>query len=187
MLNPQHAALVLIDVQGNLAQAMADKQRLIANLQSCIKVAQVLNIPIVWIEQYPEGLGETISELKELLPGQAPLSKTTFGCLSNARISEAISRLGRQQLLVCGIEAHVCVLQTTFDLLAAGFQVFVPADAVGSRSRLDWQIGLDRMAGAGAVITTTESVMFEWCERSDTPEFKQISKLVKDRQVLEFS
>ena len=109
MLNPHQTTLILVDVQGNLARAMPESQHLIQNIQRCIKAAQVLEIPIIWIEQYPEGLGETIPELKQLFPEQLPLIKTTFGCMSNPRISDALTQSGRTQLLVCGIETHVCV------------------------------------------------------------------------------
>ena len=182
LMSRDDSRLLIVDMQEKLLPLIGSSPHVIQNCISLVKAARVLGPPVFATEQYPRGLGGTVAELNELLD-DVP-DKFRFSC---AEVLDwgTVSTCEHRQVVVAGIEAHVCVLQTTFDLLAAGFQVFVPADAVGSRSKLDWQIGLDRMAGAGAVITTTESVMFEWCERSDTPEFKQISQIVKERQILE--
>lgn len=179
MLNPHQTALILVDVQGNLARAMPENQHLIKNIQSCIKAAQVLDIPIVWIEQYPEGLGETIAELKELLPEQMPLRKTTFGCMSNPSISEALAQLGRQQLLVCGIETHVCVYQSVMQMFETGYEVELITDAVGSRDPANKQLAIAKMQTKGASLTSTEMWIFEATKDAKSPLFKDILKIVK--------
>ncbi|MBX3437519.1 MAG: isochorismatase family protein [Planctomycetaceae bacterium] len=168
----------MVDMQAKLLPFIATSPQVIANCVTLVKAAQLLGPPVFATEQYPKGLGGTTPELAELL-GPLP-DKVRFSCADVLGWNASLPGM-QTQVVVAGIESHVCVLQTTFDLLAAGFQVFIPADAVGSRSELDWRIALDRMAGGGAVITTTESVLFEWCERSDVPEFKQISQLVKQR------
>ena len=180
LMSRDDSRLLIVDMQQKLLPLIASSPQVTKNCLTLIKAARLLGPPVFATEQYPQGLGSTTPELAELL-GNCP-DKFRFSCAEVLNWGSS-STCEQRQVIVAGIEAHVCVLQTTFDLLAAGFQVFVPADAVGSRNQLDWQIALDRMAGAGAVITTTESVMFEWCESSDVPEFKQISQLVKDRQI----
>lgn len=179
MLNPQQSALILVDVQGNLARAMPENKRLIKNIQSSIKAAQVLDIPIVWIEQYPEGLGETVAELKELLPDQVPLTKTTFGCMANAGINEVLAQLGRKQLLVCGIEAHVCVYQSVIQMLETGYEVELITDAVGSRDPANKQLAIAKMQAKGASLTSTEMWIFEATQDAKSPLFKDILSIVK--------
>jgi len=178
LMSREDSRLLIVDMQAKLLPFIATSPQVIANCVTLVKAARLLGPPVFATEQYPQGLGGTTPELAELL-GDFP-DKFRFSCAEVLGWTDS-SLPTQRQVVVAGIEAHVCVLQTTFDLLASGFQVFVPADAVGSRSELDWRIALDRMAGGGAIITTTESVLFEWCERSDAPEFKQISQLVKDR------
>ncbi len=178
LMSRDDSRLLIVDMQEKLLPFIATAQTVIANCIALVQAARLLGPPVFATEQYPKGLGGTTPALAALLD-DCP-EKTRFSCAEVLGWEES-SLCTHRQVVVAGIEAHVCVLQTTFDLLAAGFQVFIPADAVGSRSELDWRIALDRMAGGGAVITTTESVLFEWCETSDTPEFKQISQLVKNR------
>jgi len=171
--------LLIVDVQEKLVPMIANYERMLGNCRRLIQGAKILEVPVFATEQYPKGLGHTVGPLKELL-GSIP-DKHLFSCaeiLDWGLASEQPDN--RFQVVVAGIEAHVCVLQTALDLLAGGFQVFVPADAVSSRGEFDWKIALDRMSSGGAVITTTESVLFEWCEKSGTPEFKQISQLIKE-------
>ena len=127
-------------------------------------------------EQYPRGLGPTVASLAALLP--APTAKTLFHAAD--AVADELARRAVRRVTIVGIEAHVCIAQTALELLHRGFEVQVPADAVGSRSDFDAEIALRRLERAGAVITTTEAVLFEWTERSDRPEFKAISALVKD-------
>ncbi len=178
LMSRDDSRLLIVDMQEKLLPFIATAQTVTTNCVTLVKAARLLGPPVFATEQYPQGLGGTTSELAALLD-DCP-DKFRFSCAEVLGWDGSSADTPRQ-VIIAGIEAHVCVLQTTFDLLAAGFQVFVPADAVGSRSELDWRIALDRMAGGGAIITTTESVLFEWCETSNAPEFKQISQLVKDR------
>jgi nicotinamidase-related amidase len=179
LLDRTASKLLIVDVQEKLVPLIADAGRMIANSRRLIAGAKILGVPAFATEQYPKGLGPTVPALKALFDSIP--DKLAFSCAEVLSWGTAAEQSdNRYQIVVAGIEAHVCVLQTVFDLLAAGFQVFVPADAVASRGELDWKLALDRMSSGGAVITTTESVLFEWCERSGTPEFKQISQLIKE-------
>ncbi len=171
------AALLVIDVQERLVPAIHDCRRVVWNCGRLIDGAKILGVPVIGTEQYPKGLGKTVPELTERL-GKL-FEKLTFSCRECAAAFQPLLDDGRNKLLICGIEAHVCVQQTVYDMLAAGWQVYVAVDAVASRTKLDRRIALARMASAGAVLTTTEAALFEWCERAGTPEFKQISKLVR--------
>jgi isochorismate hydrolase len=143
-----------------------------------VEACRALDVPVLASEQYPQGLGPTVESLATLL-GDTPPAKLTFSCSRDEGLREAIEKSGRQQVVVTGIEAHVCVLQTVLDLLNNEYEVFVPYDAVNSRRKSDRKWALRRMASAGAVITTTESALFELVERCDTADFKTVAKLIK--------
>ena len=136
-------------------------------------------MPIFITEQYPQGLGSTEAEILQALQGQAPVQKMTFSCCGAEDLISKLRESGIKQIVVAGIESHVCVQQTALDLLAQEFQVQVPKEAVSSRKELDYETALERMARAGVVLTTVEAVLFELLERAGTPEFKQISQLIK--------
>ena len=171
--------LLVVDVQEKLVSRIFECDRLLANCCRLARAANILQVPAFVTEQYAKGLGPTVPQLAELLP--PPPDKLRFSCAEALNWGMATEQTDdRFQVVVAGIEAHVCILQTVLDLLSHGYQVFVPADAVSSRGELNWRIALERMAGCGATITSTESVLFEWCEVAGTPEFKQISQLVKD-------
>ncbi|ACF14018.1 isochorismatase hydrolase [Chloroherpeton thalassium ATCC 35110] len=179
MLDLDNTALVVIDVQGKLAELMHQKESLFENLARLIQGAQILEMPIILTEQYPKGLGRTIDALSSLMPAVTPVEKITFSCCANPDFSEVLRGLHRKQLLVCGIETHICVYQTTMDLLTAGYEVHIVSDAVSSRSAHNKQLGLERMKSAGAVLTGTEMALFELLHIAQGEKFKQISKLVK--------
>jgi len=180
LLSRQDSRLLIVDVQQKLLDRIAVAEQLVANCRRLTQAATILKIPVEATEQYPKGLGSTPHELAELLP-EMP-EKLRFSSVEVLDWGTAAEQPdNRHQVVVAGIESHICVLQTVLDLMAYGFHVFVPADAVASRHKFDWTIALDRMAASGAVITTTESVLFEWCEVAGTPEFKKISQLVKER------
>ncbi|MDA1013064.1 MAG: hydrolase [Planctomycetota bacterium] len=181
LLSRVHSRLLIVDVQQRLIDHIHESTLVVRNCRRLIEGAGILEVPVAATEQYPTGLGTTVPELARLL-GDCP-EKLRFSCaevlawnLANV-ISDSVEST-RNQVVVAGIESHVCVQQTVLDFLSAGFRVFVPADAVSSRNKFDWEIALRRMSDSGATITTTESVLFEWCEVAGTPEFKQISKLV---------
>jgi len=180
MLTIDNTLLVVIDVQGKLAEIMHDKENLFANLERIIKGVQVLNIPIIWTEQVPEKLGPTLPQFSELLAASTkPIPKSSFSCCGVAPFTDALKSSGRQQILMAGIETHVCVYQTTLDLLADGYEVQIVTDAVSSRTPENRHIGLTRMKDAGAVLTGTEMALFELLRVAGGPQFKQIAKIVK--------
>jgi nicotinamidase-related amidase len=171
-------ALLVVDVQERLVPAMADGLRVVWNVRRLIDGAKILGLPVVATEQYPKGLGATVAELAERL-GPAT-AKLTFSCGGCGQLFEEMRGRGVHKILVCGIEAHVCVAQTVLDLLADGWRVYVAADAVGSRFAEDCRIALGRMDSAGATLTTVEAALFEWCEVAGTAEFKAISRLARE-------
>jgi nicotinamidase-related amidase len=178
LMNRDDAALLVVDMQGKLLPLIPGHQRLIWNCRRLIDGAKILGVPTAATEQYPQGLGPTAPELAERL-NPIP-AKLAFSCGERSEIFSAWRERGIWKLLVCGIETHVCVGQTVHDLLAEGFRVYVAADAVGARGPLDHEIALRRMDSAGATLTTTEAALFEWCGRAGSPEFKQISQLVRE-------
>ncbi len=175
-LTREGTVLVVVDVQERLAAVMPYREQVIANIRRLIKVARLLQIPCVVTEQYPRGLGPTVPELQELLPGETFLEKMSFSCCGIETFAAQLQRLQARKLLVVGMETHVCVLQTVLDCLAAGYLVHVPNDAVCSRFTNDWRTGLARLAAAGAVVTTTETALFELLERAGTDEFRTARK-----------
>jgi nicotinamidase-related amidase len=178
MMSRGDTALLVIDVQEKLLPAIADAARVVWNVRRLIDAAKVLGLPISGTEQYPKGLGPTTPELAERL-GPLP-SKLTFSAAGCPEVFQQLRSRGIYKILICGIEAHVCVAQTAFDLLADGWRVFVAVDAVGSRFDVDYRTALARMDSAGATLTTVEAAMFEWCAAAGTPEFKEISRLAPE-------
>ncbi len=179
MLRPDNTALIVVDVQGKLATLMHQKEELYRNLQILIQGARALELPILWLEQYPKGLGPTIPEVAELLTGLQPVAKTRFSGCGEPEFCEELRATGRRQLLLAGIETHICVYQTARDLLAQGYHVEVVADAVSSRTPQNRQIGLGKMRQHGAEVTSVEMVLFELLREAGTPAFKQIAPLVR--------
>jgi nicotinamidase-related amidase len=171
LLSRPRAALVVVDVQEAFRRYEAF-ERVAAAAGRLVEGARILELPVIASEQYPRGLGPTAPEVG--LGTQQPIEKSVFSAVR----AEGFDLQGREQAIVCGIEAHVCVSQTVHDLLAAGVEVHVPADAVGSRHEVDYERGLERMARAGAVIGTVEASLFELLERAGTPEFKAVQKLI---------
>ncbi len=183
LMSRHDTALLVVDVQEKLIGFVEGHRRIVWSIRRLIDGAKILGLPTAATEQYPKGLGRTIPELAERLPRPLwqPLpEKVAFSCGACGDIFRQWREQGLFRVLVCGIEAHVCVQQTVFDLLAEGLRVYVAADAVGSRYRVDYDFALRRMESAGAVLTTTEAALFEWCEAAGTPEFKQISGLVRE-------
>ncbi len=180
LLHRQSSRLLIVDVQEKLVAALSDssRERLIANCRFLAEGATLFGVPVVATEQYPKGLGSTVASLVELI-AERP-AKTRFSALEcTGWGTAAASSDDRFQVVVAGMESHVCVLQTVLDLLAAGYQTFVVVDAIAGRRDLDHQIAVERMANSGATLTTAEAVLFEWCESASAPEFKPLSALVK--------
>lgn len=171
-------ALLVVDVQERLVPAIADHPRVVFNVRRLVDGANALGLPVAATEQYPEGLGPTVPVLRKRL---GPIrSKLSFSCGECAEIFDRLRERGIHKILVAGVEAHVCVEQTVLDLLNDGWRVYVAVDAVGSRHAVDRETALRRMDSSGAVLTTTEAALFEWCEIAGSAEFKEISRLVQE-------
>jgi len=180
MLNLNNSTLIVVDVQGKLAQLMHDKETMFANVKRMISGAQLLDLPIIWTEQVPDKLGSTTLEVADLLSQTTkPISKVSFSCCGCPPFIEQLNALNRQQILMVGLETHICVYQTAVDLIKQGYEVQIITDAVASRIASNKQIGLDRMQGAGAILSSTEMALFELMQRADTAHFKEIAKLVR--------
>ncbi len=179
LMNPDDTGLLVIDVQDRLLAIQPDSQLLVWNIRRLLDGANILGVCTAATEQYPEKLGSTPTVLAELLKTPAT-PKIAFSCINCEAIFSSWRTSGIHRVLVTGIETHVCVQQTVLDLLAAGMQVLVVADAVSARQEVDHKIALRRMEASGAVLTTTEAALFEWCGVAGTPEFKKISALVKE-------
>lgn len=177
-LNREKALLLVVDLQEKLLPAIHQADVCVAAAVKLIRGCQVLGVPVICTEQYPAGLGPTCQSVREVVGAGVPIEKVTFsGCVQGVR--EAIAASGRGQLIVTGTEAHVCVQQTVLDLLREGKDVWVCGDAVSSRRPSDCEVALQRMRQAGAIISTTESVIFELLGQAGTDEFKRILKIVK--------
>jgi nicotinamidase-related amidase len=179
MLKLDNTVLVMIDIQGKLLNAMYEKEALLENAQKLIKGLQVLGVPVLLTEQNPKGLGPTQPELMQLLTSIQPLPKFCFSCYQDAGFKQAFSVLNRKQVLICGIEAHICVYQTALELLAQGCEVQIIADVVSSRSARNRDIALMRMQSEGAKLTTVEMVLFELLQTAESMKFKEIQKVIK--------
>ena len=179
MLDIQNCCLIVVDVQGKLAQLMHEKDILFKNIEIFIQAAKILNIPILWCQQCPQSLGPTTPQIAELLTDIEPINKASFSCCVCDRFNAKLAELSRQQVLLCGIEAHVCIYQTAIDLLRKGFSVEVIADAVSSRTLENKQIAINKMSTEGAKISSTEMALFELLRTADHPRFREIAKLIK--------
>src|SRR5215213_609137 len=179
-LSALNSVLLVVDVQDRLLAVMPDAASLVRDVGFLLDVANLLKVPALATEQYPQGLGPTNAELVRRLPGDRA-AKVAFSCCGAPGLLTELRRLERPNVVVAGMETHVCVLHTALDLLAEGLQVFLPVDAVQSRFPVDHDTALRRLERAGAVPTTAETIAFEWLGGSDHPQFKAVSRLVQDR------
>jgi nicotinamidase-related amidase len=175
----ENTALLVIDIQEKILPAMYEGERVVQNTLKLIHGFKVMNTPIYFTEQYSKGLGPTEARIKKALAGIEPIPKMTFSCFGAGNLFDELERKNISKVVVCGIESHVCVIQTALDLAINEFQVFVAADAVSSRRKYDHEMSLRRMERNNIEITLTESILFEMLTASGTDEFKSISKLVK--------
>jgi nicotinamidase-related amidase len=183
LLARDKSQLLIVDVQEKLVPAIAGKDRVIERCVRLVRAARRLGIPITLSEQYPQGLGPTVDVIRAALANDGFVGdKVEFSCLKAEPLRERLHELrrqGRPQVVLGGTEAHVCVAQTAIDLEAQGFEAFVVADAVGSRSKTSRRLALERLLSSGVDIVDSEMVLFEWLERAGTPEFKEVHALVK--------
>ena len=179
LLTAENTVLLLIDFQEKLFPVMHDKEKLLRNVVKLVKGIKVLEIPIILTEQYPRGLGPTIPEIKELIPEIKPIEKVCFSCCDEASFGEALGALKLMQVLIAGIEAHICVYQTAMALSREGYEVQVVGDGVSSRDPENKLVSLFKMGAAGVSPTTTEMALFELLKVASGDKFKQISNIVK--------
>lgn len=178
LLARETSALLVVDIQEKLIPAIDSSANVVAKSKQLTEAAAILGVPILVSEQYPRGLGKTVDAL-DLSNAEVVEEKSMFSCRECQQIAGFLREKAIQTVLLCGIEAHVCVAQTAFDLLAAGFNVHIAVDAIGSRSSIDRETAISRLNLHGVTSTTVEAAIFEWCETSSAAEFKQISQLVK--------
>lgn len=175
----QNSVLLIIDVQGKLANMMCDSNYQLY-IRGLIKVAGILDIPILLTEQAPDKIGRTVVEITDMLKGVVPITKQTFSCCGEPAFVDALKHLGRKHVVVCGIESHVCVYQTVRDLLQSGHQVSVVAEAVSARSKYNAHAGIARCKELGAVLTTLEMLVTELIVSTKHPKFREIMTLLKN-------
>ena len=179
LIRRNQSTLFVVDEQARLAPAMFSRDQAVANTAILIRAATRLGVPVLASEQYPKGLGPTVPEIAALLPAGAIAEKLHFSCASDPGIVARVAELGRKQIIVAGMEAHVCVLQTALGLKERGYPVYVVADATSSRRPESHALAMDRLRLAGIPVVNTEMVVFEWLEQAGTAEFKELSALIK--------
>ena len=178
LINEKNAMFLIIDIQEKLVNMLKD-DKIKKNSEILAKAANILNIPVIITEQYPKGLGNTISEIKNNLINVQYTEKTNFNACLEPNIIELIKNSNRKQIIIFGIEAHICVLQTAFDLLNRGYEIYIVEEATGSRKEENKQLALKRLIHAGCQIVTTEMVIFELLKSSKHPNFKEVQALIK--------
>lgn len=179
MLTIESSLLVVIDVQESLARVMHGREALLENLQKILKGATILGIPMIVTEQVPEKLGGTIPEISPLLGSVNPIPKANFSCCAEDRFMRELDGMKRRQILTVGIESHVCVYQTTVDLIRRGYEVHIITDCISSRTEENRTLGIERMKDEGAKVTSTEMALFELMKIAGGDRFREISRLVK--------
>lgn len=180
-LDASQCALVVVDIQQKLLPPIFNKEALVKNTQLLVRLAKILHLPVLLTTQYRKGLGDTVPEIASLLDEVSPIDKMEFSSFGSDVFCSALKSLPGQRntVLLCGMEAHICVMQTALGALNDGYLVHVASDAIGSRAESNWKIGLDRMQAAGAVISSTEMMMYELLRCSGTPQFKQLLPYLK--------
>ncbi len=178
--NREECVLLVIDVQEKLIDTISDKANVLENIKALIRSAHVLDVPILVTEQ--ERLGETVSDINVMLPS-GKIRKLAFSCCKVPEFTSSLAKISRKNVIVCGIEAHICVMQTVVDLPRYGYTVAVPQDAVSSYGAVDRESALQRMRDSGAVITTTEALIYELTERAGTEQFRKVLEIVKERRL----
>ena len=178
-LNKNDSVLVIVDIQERLAAVMGERQKVIGNCLHLITASGLFEIPLVITEQYPKGLGPTVKEIRDVAGTSGVIEKIDFSCCNEPKFLDALAATGRRKIIVSGMETHVCVLQTCLGLLREGYTVHIVRDAVCSRKTGDYKTGIEFLRDAGAVITCTETILFQLLEKAGTEKFKLISKRIK--------
>jgi nicotinamidase-related amidase len=177
----QEVVLMVIDIQERLLAAMPEdvRQKVLRNAGILVKAAREFGYPIILLEQYPQGLRHTATEIKDLIPEISPIEKVAFNCCDVPAFTDTLERLGRRDVILCGMESHICILQTSFGLMEIGKRVFVSADAVCSRVKLNWDLSLEVMRQAGVMVGSTEMLLFMLNNTARTEDFTKLSRMVK--------
>jgi nicotinamidase-related amidase len=180
-LEPEQCALIVVDIQEKLLPPIWEKERLVRNAQLLIRLAGILKIPALVTTQYNKGLGNTVPEVASLLPDTPTIDKLMFSCFGSDVFCNLLKRMPGQRttVLLCGMETHICVMQTALGGLREGYLVHVASDAVSSRTELNWRIGLERMRAAGAILSSTEMMIYELLRSSGAPAFKELLPYLK--------
>jgi nicotinamidase-related amidase len=173
------SVLLVVDVQSSLLNVMLERERTLGNILLLLRLAQRLGLPVLATEQAPEKLGSTHPDILQVAPGLKPMAKLSFSCMGAGGFQAALEDAGRNAVLMCGIETHVCVGQTCHDLLHEGYQVHVIADATSARKEIDWRLGIEKMRQSGAIVTTTEAVTFELLRTAEAEAFKEFQEMIK--------
>lgn len=179
LLSKEKTILILVDIQEKLLKVMWRKEDLLSNVSKLIRSFKIMDIPILLTEQYPKGMGKTDRRISELLKETTPTEKLCFSCMGKDDFKKRLKSLGKEQVVLSGIEAHVCLVQTALDLLDQNYFVYVPYDGTSSRKESDYRNALDRMQKEGAVIGSVESAIFELLKEAGTSTFKEILKIIK--------
>lgn len=182
VIDAKRSLTLIVDVQARLAPAIRDIDAVVAVVRHLLQASERLGVPVQVLEENPDALGATVPEVTSACPGAGPaMAKMTFSCMGEPEIAKQLAGFGRDQVVVCGTETHVCVLQSALGLRAAGYEVFVVADGCGTRFLQDHERALQRLERAGCTIVTAEMVVFEWLERAGTAAFREILPMVRDR------
>src|SRR5690625_1642351 len=179
MLKVEDTAIVIVDVQGKLVNVMDEKNSLLNILQQLVRGAQVLHLPIIWLEQYPKGLGPIDNNLKQYVQPNEPIEKVVFSACKSESFIQQLKAVDRKSILVAGVEAHICVYQTVVDLLELEYKVEVVVDCISSRTKMNKDIGIEKVKSLGANITSVEMALFEMLGSAEHPNFREISKIIK--------
>lgn len=174
-----YTGLIAIDIQSKLMAVMRRKESVIANILKLLQLSKLFNLPVILTEQYPKMLGTTVPEIKYAITSYEPIAKMEFDCLDVEDFNSRLDAAHLKTIILVGVEAHICILQTCMSLLARGYSVHVPQDAIDSRTEENWHVGIELMRQAGAVITSTETVIFQILKRAGTNEFKEMIKIIK--------
>jgi nicotinamidase-related amidase len=178
-LDKEDTVLLIVDIQEKLAVVMTEKDKVVGNNLHLIELAKMINMPVMVTEQYPRGLGATVKDIREALPFYRPVEKMTFDCCGQPPFLEELKEHNKRNVVLTGMETHICVLQTCIGLLKGGINVHIVQDAVCSRTKENWETGVEFMREAGAVVTSTETVLFQLLKVAGTEEFKKISQRIK--------
>ena len=178
-IDKEDTVLLIVDIQDKLATVMRERDKVVRNNLHLVELAKMIHIPVMVTEQYPKGLGATVPEIREALPFYRPVEKMTFDCCGQPAFLEELKGHNKNNVILTGMETHICVLQTCIGLLKGGINVHVVQDAICSRTKENWKVGMEFMRQAGAVVTCTETVLFQLLKVAGTEEFKAISRRIK--------